>query len=293
MELGRLLTAIVTPFHPDGSVNYEAAAQVARHLVDTGSDGVVVSGTTGESPTLSAEEKVALFRKVREAVGDRAAVVAGTGNYCTAESVELTQEAERQGVHAVMAVVPYYNNPPQEGLYRHFRAIAESTGLPVILYNIPARSPRNLEAETVVRLAEIPNIVAVKEASGKLEQATEIIARTPSSFKLYSGDDSATLPLMALGGYGIISVAAHVVGRQIRQMLEAFVAGRHAEAAEINGRLLPFYQACFCTTNPIPIKAMVNLLGIPAGGLRLPMIEADEKVLATVRQAMKDAGALS
>jgi 4-hydroxy-tetrahydrodipicolinate synthase len=292
MELGRLLTAMVTPFHKDGSVNYEAAARVARHLVDTGSDGVVVSGTTGESPTLTAEEKAALFRSVREAVGDRAAVVAGTGNYCTAESVELTRVAERAGVHAVMAVVPYYNNPPQEGLYRHFRAIAESTGLPVILYNVPSRSPRNLEPETVVRLAEIPNVAAVKEASGKLEQATEIIARTPASFRLYSGDDSATLPLMALGGYGIISVAAHVVGRQIREMIDAFVAGRHAEAAEINGRLLPFYQACFCTTNPIPIKAMVNLLGIPAGGLRLPMIEADEKVLATIRQAMKEQGAL-
>jgi 4-hydroxy-tetrahydrodipicolinate synthase len=290
MEFGRLLTAMVTPFHGDGSVNYDAAAQVARHLVATGSDGIVVTGTTGESPTLTAGEKLGLYRAVKEAVGDTAAVVAGTGNYCTHESVELTREAEKSGVDGIMAVVPYYNNPPQEGLYRHFRAIAESTSLPVILYNIPARSPRNMEAATTIRLAEISNIVAVKEASGKLEQVAEIIAKTPASFRLYSGDDSATLPLMSMGAYGIISVAAHVVGKQIKQMIEAFVAGRPAEAAEMHGRLLPFFNACFCTTNPIPIKAAVNMLGIPAGGLRLPMIEADEKVKSTLRAAAADLG---
>jgi 4-hydroxy-tetrahydrodipicolinate synthase len=290
MEFGRLLTAMVTPFHADGSVNYEAAAQVARHLVATGSDGIVVTGTTGESPTLTTEEKLGLYRAVKDAVGAGAAVVAGTGSYCTHESVELTREAEKSGVDGVMAVVPYYNNPPQEGLYRHFRAIAESTSLPVTLYNIPSRSPRNMEAATTIRLAEIPNIVAVKEASGKLEQVAEIIAKTPASFRVYSGDDSATLPLMSMGAYGIISVAAHVVGKQIKQMIEAFVAGRPAEAAEMHGRLLPFFNACFCTTNPIPIKAAVNMLGIPAGGLRLPMIDADEKVKSTLRAAAADLG---
>lgn len=292
MSFGRLLTAMVTPFHPDESVNLEAAAQLARHLVDTGTDGVVVSGTTGESPTLTSEEKLALFRTVKEAVGDRASVIAGTGSYCTRESVELTREAEKVGADGILAVVPYYNNPPQEGLYRHFRAMAECTSLPVILYNIPARSPRNLEADTVARLAEIPNIVAVKESSGKLEQVAEIIARTPASFRVYSGDDSSTLPLMSIGGYGIISVVAHLAGPQIKQMLEAFVAGRVAEAAELHGRLLPLFQACFCTTNPIPIKAAMSLRGIDCGPVRLPLVNATEKELATVQGALQALGLL-
>ncbi len=292
MEFGRLLTAMITPMHPDETVNYDAAARVARHLVDTGTDGVVVTGTTGESPTLSAEEKLGLYRVVLEAVGDRAAVIAGTGNYCTAESVELTREAEKIGVHGAMLVVPYYNNPPQEGLYRHFRTVAESTALPIILYNVPSRSPRNMEAATTIRLAEVPNIVAVKEASGKLEQIAEIVARTPEGFRVYSGDDSSTLPLMSMGAHGVISVAAHGAGRQIKEMIELFVAGRHAEAAALHGRLLPFFQACFCTTNPIPIKAVVSLLGIPAGPVRLPLIPADEQVTETVRAAMRDLGIL-
>lgn len=292
MSFGRLLTAMVTPFHPDESVNLEAAAQLARHLVDTGTDGLVVSGTTGESPTLTSEEKLALFRTVKEAVGDRAPVIAGTGSYCTRESVELTREAEKVGADGILAVVPYYNNPPQEGLYQHFRAMAECTSLPVILYNIPARSPRNLEADTVARLAEIPNIVAVKESSGKLEQITEIIARTPASFRVYSGDDSSTLPLMSIGGYGIISVVAHLAGPQIKQMLEAFVAGRVAEAAELHGRLLPLFRACFCTTNPIPIKAAMSLRGIDCGPVRLPLVNATEKELATVQGALQALGLL-
>jgi len=290
MEFGRLLTAMATPFHPDESVNHDAAARLARHLADTGSDGIVVTGTTGESPTLTMDEKLSLYRTVREAVGSRAAVVAGTGNYCTRESIELTQEAERIGVDGAMLVVPYYNNPPQEGLYRHFLAVAESTRLPIILYNVPSRSPRNMEPDTVVRLAEIPNIVALKEASGKLEQATAIIARTPARFKLYSGDDSCTLPLMGLGGYGVISVAAHLGGKLIRRMIDAFAAGRVAEAAEINGRLLPLFQACFATTNPIPVKAGLELLGIPAGPVRLPLVPADEKVVAGLRTAMQGLG---
>lgn len=293
MEFGRLLTAMLTPFHPDGTINDDAARKMALHLVETGSDGIVVTGTTGESPTLSTEEKLHLYRLVKETVGDRAAVIAGTGNYNTAESIELTREAEAIGVDGAMLVVPYYNNPPQEGLYQHFRAIAEKTALPIILYNIPARSPRNMEASTTIRLAEIPNIVAIKEASGKLEQITEIIAKAPAGFRIYSGDDSATLPLMGLGGYGIISVAAHIVGREIKQMVEAFAAGRVQEAAELNARLLPLFQACFCTSNPIPIKAAVTLLGIPAGGVRLPLIGADEKVIQTVKTEMQKLGLLN
>lgn len=292
MEFGRLLTAMITPFHADESVNHDAAARMARHLVDTGTDSIVVTGTTGESPTLRTEEKLALYRTVREAVGGRARVIAGTGGYCTRESVELTEAAEREGVDGVMLVVPYYNNPPQEGLYRHFRTVAEHTSLPIILYNVPSRAPRNLEADTVVRLAEVLNIAAVKEASGKLEQVAEIIARTPAGFRVYSGDDSATLPLMSMGAYGVISVAAHVAGRQIRQMIDAFAAGRPAEAAALHGRLLPFFQACFCTTNPIPIKAAVALIGIPAGPLRLPLLAADERVVARVRAEMESLGLL-
>lgn len=290
MEFGRLLTAMVTPFGPDGEVDYDAAARVAHHLVETGSDGIVVSGTTGESPTLTVEEKRSLFRAVKQAVGERAAVVAGTGNYCTRDSIELTRAAEAAGVDGIMLVVPYYNNPPQEGLYRHFRTVAENTALPIILYNVPSRSPRNLEAETTIRLAEVPNIAAIKEASGKLEQITRIIAQTPDSFRVYSGDDSSTLPLLGLGAYGVISVAAHLAGRQIRQMLDAFAAGRLAEAVEINGRLLPLFQACFCTTNPIPVKAGLEELGFSTGGVRLPLIPADEPVRATVRAAMRDLG---
>lgn len=292
MSFGRLLTAMVTPFHPDESLNLEAAVQVARHLVATGTDGLVVTGTTGESPTLTSEEKLALYRAVKEAVGPDVPVIAGTGSYCTRESVELTREAEKVGADGILAVVPYYNNPPQEGLYQHFRAMAEATSLPVILYNIPTRSPRNMEADTVVRLAEIPNIVAVKESSGKLEQIAEIVARTPASFQVYSGDDSSTLPLMSIGGYGIISVVAHLAGPQIKQMIDAFVAGRVAEAAELHGRLLPLFRACFCNTNPIPIKAAMSLRGIDCGPVRLPLVSATEKDLATVRDALQALGLL-
>lgn len=292
VEFGRLMTAMITPFHPDESVDHAGAARIARHLVETGSDTLVVTGTTGEAPTLTAGEKLSLYRTVKEAVGGRAKVIAGTGGYCTRESIELTREAERVGVDGAMLVVPYYNNPPQEGLYRHFRTVAESTALPTILYNIPSRSPRNMEAATTLRLAEVPNIVAVKEASGKLEQVAEIVAGAPGGFRVYSGDDAATLPLMSMGAFGVISVASHVAGRQIRQMIDAFVAGRPTEAAELHGRLLPLFQACFCTTNPIPVKAAVSLLGLPAGGVRLPLIPADDAVIGKVRAAMRELGLL-
>jgi 4-hydroxy-tetrahydrodipicolinate synthase len=293
MDFGRLLTAMITPFHADQSVDLDGAARIARHLAETGSDGIVVTGTTGESPTLTTEEKLSLYRAVKQAVGGNAIVLAGTGNYCTRESVELTREAEACGVDGIMAVVPYYNNPPQEGLYRHFRAIAESTRLPVLLYNIPSRSPRNMEPATTIRLAEIPNIVAIKEASGKLEQIAEIIAKTPESFRLYSGDDSATLPLMSLGGYGIVSVAAHLVGREIKQMVEAFIAGRNGEAAELYARLLPLFQACFVAPNPIPLKAGLKAMGLPAGPVRLPLVDADQKIAGTITEAMRAFGLAS
>ena len=287
MDFGRLLTAMITPMRDDQSVDLDAAARVANHLVETGSDGIVVSGTTGESPTLTTREKLDLFRAVKDTVAGRATVVAGTGNYNTAESIELTREAEALGVDGVMLVVPYYNNPPQEGLFQHFRTIADSTSLPIILYNVPSRTVRNMEAATTIRLSQVENIVAIKEASGNFDQVSNIIRSTPDDFRIYSGDDSITLPLMALGAYGIISVAAHLAGRNIKRMIESFVAGEHEAAAREHGRLMPLFQACFVTTNPIPVKAAVGLLGIPTGPVRLPLIPADEGVLSTLREAMQ------
>jgi len=292
MEFGRLITAMVTPMHDDGRLDLAAAAALTDHLIATGSDSIVVAGTTGESPTLTTEEKLALFRAVRDAAAGRARVIAGTGNYNTQESIELTRAAEEIGVDGAMLVVPYYNNPPQEGLYRHFAAIAAQTSLPIVLYNVPTRTVRNMEAATTLRLAELPNIVAVKEASGNLEQIARIAAEAPPGFRVYSGDDAMTLPILAVGGYGVISVASHVAGRQIRAMIDAFVAGDVAEAARRHGELLPLFKACFVTTNPIPIKAALSLLGLPAGPVRLPLIDADESVRATLRAAMAKLGLL-
>ncbi len=289
-SFGRVLTAMVTPFTPDLKVDYDRAAELARKLVDSGSDGIVVAGTTGESPTLTKEEKVNLFRVVMEAVGKEAAVVAGTGGNATQPSIELTREAEKVGVHGVMAVVPYYNKPPQDGLIAHFKAIAAATSLPVILYNIPGRTGINMTPETVEKLACVENIVAVKEASGSLDQVTDIRRRTPPSFKIYSGDDSLTLPILAVGGEGIISVASHVVGRRLKEMVEAYVAGQVAKAAEINAELFPLFKALFVTTNPIPVKLALRLTGFDVGGLRPPLVEAGEREAAIVRQALSGLG---
>lgn len=287
MPFGRLLTAMVTPMREDLSVDYAAVEPLVDHLIATGSDGLVVSGTTGESPTLTREEKIELFRVVKAAAGRRASVIAGTGNYSTDESIDLTREAERIGVDGCMLVVPYYNNPPQEGLFQHFRTVAEKTSLPIILYNVPSRTSRNMEAATTVRLASVPNIVAIKEASKNLEQVAEIRGATPPEFLIYSGDDSITLPMMAMGCYGVISVASHIGGRLIREMIDAFVAGDNAKAAERHGQLTPLFKACFVTTNPIPVKAAVNLLGINVGGVRLPLVPASPPVVNAVREAMQ------
>lgn len=288
MPFGRLLTAMVTPLREDLSVDYAAVEPLVDHLIATGSDGLVVSGTTGESPTLTLAEKIELFRVVKAAAGGRASVIAGSGNYSTAESIELTREAERLGVDGCMLVVPYYNNPPQEGLYEHFKTIAQSTSLPVILYNVPSRTVRNMESATTIRLASLPNIVAIKEASKNLEQVAEIRGATPPEFLIYSGDDSITLPMMAIGCHGVISVASHVDGRLIREMIDAFVAGKNAAAADAHRRLTPLFKACFVTTNPIPVKAAVNLLGINVGGVRLPLVPASPPVVNAVREAMQE-----
>ncbi|MCC6445979.1 MAG: 4-hydroxy-tetrahydrodipicolinate synthase [Armatimonadetes bacterium] len=287
---GSLLTAIVTPFDAEGRVSYSQAEKLACHLLGTGSQGIVVSGTTGESPTLSFEEKVQMLKTVKAAVGDRAAVIAGTGSYNTYESIELTEAAEKAGADGIMLVVPYYNRPSQEGLYQHFKTIASHTGLPVLLYNIPGRTGCNMEATTVVRLSEVPNIVAVKEASKNLETVTEIAAGTPDNFYIYSGDDSLTIPTMSVGGCGVISVISHVAGKPVREMIDTYLSGDIAGAAKKHQKLAPLCKALFVTTNPVPVKAALNMIGIEVGGVRLPLIEANAKEKDIVRNAMAELG---
>lgn len=285
-DFGRLLTAMITPFYADGSVNYEGAAELARYLVNNGSDGLVVGGSTGEAATMTAEEKLKLFEVVLDAVGDRATIIAGTGSNDTMASVRFTQAAEKVGVHGALVVGPYYNKPTQEGFYQHFKTIAESTSLPIMLYNVPGRTASNVAPETVARLAQIPNIVAIKEASGNVEQATEIVRITPPDFKVYSGDDALTLPILAVGGSGIISVAGHVVGNQIQAMIGAFLAGDMKKAQEINLSLLPVFKSMFVMTNPIPVKTAVGLMGLPAGAFRLPLTPADDAVVAKLKEIL-------
>jgi 4-hydroxy-tetrahydrodipicolinate synthase len=291
-ELGRLITAMVTPFAADGSVNYDAAKRLALALLDSGSDGVLIAGTTGESPTLTHDEKLRLFAEVKSAVGDRGAVVAGTGTYNTAESVELTREAERTGVDAVLVVTPYYNKPPQEGLFRHFAAIAEATALPLIMYNIKGRTGVNMTAETTVRLSQIENIAGVKEASNDYEQIGTVIRQARPGFRVWSGADEDNLAVLELGGYGAISVISHLVGRQLTSMIEDAIAGRLAEAHTTHERLLPLIDALFCVSNPIPVKYALGQLGFPVGGLRLPLCEPDEasavRIMAEVRRHQID-----
>lgn len=291
-NFGRLLTAMVTPFHSDQSVNYEAAAKLAQHLVANGCDGVVVAGSTGESATLNNEEKLKLFATVLDAVGDKATVIAGTGSNDTRASVALTQEAEKLGVHGSMLVGPYYNKPTQEGYYQHFKTIADATDLPIIVYNVPGRTASNILPPTIARLAACKNIVAVKEASGSLEQVSEIVRTTPQEFLVYSGDDSLALPIMAVGGAGVISVAGHVVGVQMQQMMQAFASGDTGKARDIHLALLPFFRVIFVTTNPVPIKTAVNLLGLNAGSFRLPMVDATAEEVEQLKKVMLDLGVL-
>jgi 4-hydroxy-tetrahydrodipicolinate synthase len=287
-DFGRVLTAMVTPFDANQAVDYQAAQEIAVKLIDSGSDGVVIAGTTGESPTLSKTEKPALFQAVVEAVKGRGSVIAGTGTYNTAESVELTQEAEKTGVDGFLLVTPYYNKPPQEGLYQHFKAIAAATRLPVILYNIPGRTCININPDTMARLAAIPNIVAVKECN--LAQVAEVRAKAGPDFLIYSGDDCLTLPMMSIGGHGVISVAGHIAGRRIHAMIDAFLAGAIAEASKINTELEALFRTLFITTNPIMVKAACNMLGMKAGGVRLPLVEATEKERAAMREVLEKMG---
>ncbi len=275
-ELGRLITAMVTPFAADGSVDYDAACRLAVALLESGSDSVLVAGTTGEAPTLTHDEKLRLFSDVKSAVGERGAVMAGTGTYNTDESARFTREASNTGVDGILAVTPYYNKPPQEGLYRHFLAIAEATSLPVVMYNIKSRTGVNMTAETMVRCSQIENIAGVKEASADFEQIGHAINDTRPGFRVWSGADEDNLTVMELGGYGAISVISHLVGRQVKAVMEDALAGRLEDAHRTQDALMPLIEVLFLTSNPIPVKHALNQLGFSVGGLRLPLCETDD-----------------
>lgn len=293
---GQVLTAMVTPFDSEGSVDSAGVERLVRHLLANGSDGIVVAGTTGESPTLSHDEKLALFRLVKEIVGSRGKVLAGTGGNDTASSIALSKEAVQTGVDGLLLVVPPYNKPSQEGLYRHFRAIAESVPVtPCMLYNVPPRTAQNMDASTTVRLArDVKNIVATKEAANSLTQCAEIVGGTDTRFSVYSGDDAMTLPLLAVGGVGVVSVTGHLVGKDMKAMHAAFFKGDLDEAARLNIKMLPIVRACFqpTTPSPAPLKAALNLLGLNVGGLRLPLVEANEKEIEIVKIALANYGLL-
>jgi 4-hydroxy-tetrahydrodipicolinate synthase len=285
---GRVLTAMVTPFTPDGALDLDGAQRLAAHLVDGGNDGLVLNGTTGESPTTTDGEKERLLRAVLEAVGDRARVLAGVGTNDTAHTIELAQAAEKAGAHGLLVVTPYYNKPPQTGLLRHFTAAAEATALPTMLYDIPGRTGVPIETETLVRLADHDRIVAVKDAKGDLGAASWVMARTDLAY--YSGEDMLNLPLLSVGGVGVVSVVGHVVPGALRELVDAYVAGAVAHAVEIHQRLLPVYTGTFRTQGVILTKAALGLLGLPGGPVRPPLVDATDEQVATLRADLRDGG---
>jgi len=294
MEFGRLITAMVTPFDSDGNIDWATTEKLLERLiVDQQSDSIVVAGTTGESPTLTHKEKLELFSFVVKHANGRVKVIAGTGSNNTRASIELSQEAEQCGVDGLLLVAPYYNKPSQEGLYLHFKSIADSTKLPVMLYNVEGRTGVNISAQTTLRLAEIPNIIATKDCAN-LEQLTAIAAGAPEGFRIYSGDDSAALPAMAVGAYGIVSVAAHIVGKEMKDMINSYIAGDVEKAAKLHQELSPVFKGLFhCphpTPNPVPVKYALSLIGLPVGSVRLPLapITPDEASFVAALKPIKD-----
>ncbi|RAT94423.1 4-hydroxy-tetrahydrodipicolinate synthase [Brevibacillus sp. Leaf182] len=285
-RFGRLVTAMVTPFNEQLQVDYDKTERLIDHLIANGTTGIVLSGTTGESPTLSRTEKLDLFRHVVSYAKGRCHIIAGTGSNDTASSIEFTQAVQSIGVDAVMVVAPYYSKPSQEGLYAHFKALSEATELPVMLYNVPGRSVVNMTAETTLRLAELPNVVCIKEASGNLSQMSQIIEHAPEGFELYSGDDGLTLPILSIGGVGIVSVASHVVGRPMTDMMDAFFAGNFTEAARLHRKLLPIFEGLFAYPSPGPTKVALEKLGVQVGGVRLPLVELNEQEKAFVHSLL-------
>jgi len=287
-KIGRLLTAMVTPFNEKGEVDYEQAKRLALALLNSGSEGVVVAATTGESPTLTWEEELRLFAEVKSVVGEQGAVIGYTGSNSTAEALEATKEAERIGVDACLLVVPYYNKPTQDGLYQHFKTIAQGTKLPCILYNVPSRTVVSLSADTAIKLSHIDNIIGVKEASGNLGQISKIISNARDGFLVWSGNDSDALPIIVSGGYGVVSVVSHLVGNQIKEMIDDIISGKIDEAAAIHRHLLPLVDAIFIVSNPIPVKYALNCVGFYVGKPRLPLTEPDEKSASIIRDTLKN-----
>ncbi|WP_112181042.1 4-hydroxy-tetrahydrodipicolinate synthase [Paraliobacillus zengyii] len=286
MQFGRLLTALVTPFDQNGNIDYVKTEKLIYHLLSNGTDGLVITGTTGESPTLSKEEKLSFIQFVVKHVNKRVPVIAGTGSNNTRESIALTKQAETIGVDGVMLVTPYYNKPSQEGMYQHFLAIANATNLPVMLYNIPGRSVVGLTTETVIRLAEIENITSIKEASGDLEAMTTIIRETPDSFVLYSGDDGLTLPVLAIGGYGIVSVSSHIIGNEMKAMIEHHINGEAQQAALIHQNILPIMKTLFMAPNPTAVKEGLAMIGVNVGSVRLPLIPLNQEERQRLEHAL-------
>jgi len=286
MNFGQILTAMVTPFDHNEDIDFPATRNLINYLISNGTQGLVVSGTTGESPTLTDEEKVQLFKFTVEVVNGRVPVIAGTGSYSTKASINLTKQATDAGVDGIMLVVPYYNKPSQEGLYQHFQTISATTSLPIMLYNIPGRSVVNMSVDTVIRLSEIPNIVAIKEAGGNLDTMSEIISSTREDFSLYSGDDGLTIPVLSIGGTGVISVASHIIGNEMQEMITKFNNGNVREAAKDHRKLLPVMKALFAAPNPTPVKTALNLKGVPVGGVRLPMVPLNAEELTTLKEVL-------
>jgi|SRR5690554_1800562 len=290
MKSGQLFTAMITPMNKDYSVDYRAAVDLARRLGENGSDGVVLSGTTGESPTLSFDEKVKLFSEVTDALGGEVEIIAGTGSNSTEDTIALTKAAENAGVDGIMLVTPYYNKPSQRGLYEHFKAVAQQTSLPIMVYNVPGRTSVNILPETVAQLAKIDNIVAIKEASGNLEQVSVLKTLVPEDFLIYSGDDALTLPILAVGGAGVVSVVSHLVGREIKAMINAYGLGKNEEAMEIHLQLMPLFKAMFLTTNPVPVKRALEFMGFETGPLRLPLVDLTEQETQTIKEVLSRMG---
>ena len=291
-RFGSVVTAMVTPFRDDHAVDLDRAQELASWLVDHGSDAVVASGSTGEAPTLTYKEKAELFRAVGEAIRGRGKLICGAGTYSTAETLELTQAAEDAGADGLLVVTPYYNKPPQRGLIAHFQRVAEATELPIIAYNIPGRTATRIEHETLLTLAETPNIVAVKDSTGDFQAISHLMAEAPEGFEVYSGDDWATFGYVCLGAVGVISVASHLVGPQIRQMIDLIETGDVPAARKVHKHLSPLYNALFVTSNPIPLKAALQLVGRSCGEPRLPLVPATPEERERVRRALEDAGLL-
>lgn len=287
MSVNRILTAMVTPFTEELEVDYSEAVKLASYLVENGSDGLVVAGTTGESPTLGAEEKLRLFREIKNNCQDSVQVWGGTGSNDTQATVELSRAAEKTGVDGLLVVGPYYNKPSQEGLYQHFKTVAEATRLPIMLYNVPGRTGSNLMPATVKRLAEIDNIVAVKEASGNLDQVTELMKQVGDKLLIYSGDDSLTLPMLSVGATGVVSVASHLVGKSFQKMMQSFFTGDVTKAAQIHRELFPMFKGLFITSNPAPVKTCLQMMGKNVGGFRLPLTAPSQEERQFLKQLLE------